>query len=141
MNGGVSGGEVRHDPAHVVDLLPTIAQATGAELPERLAGASLLDQLRGGSAVDRDIFWEHIGNRAMRRGRYKLVSETDGEWELYDMQSDRAELHDIAQKHPQLVEDLSVAWQDWADSHGVIPWPDLVAMYVERGLPAWQATS
>ncbi|MDO8834608.1 MAG: hypothetical protein Q7V01_03390 [Vicinamibacterales bacterium] len=37
------------------------------------------------------IYWEHEGNRAVRRGRWKLVSRFEGgnPWELYDMESDR----------------------------------------------------
>lgn len=69
------------------------------------------------------------------------MREYGGEWQLYDLDVDRAELRDLASEHPELVGELSLAWQDWAEGHGVIPFSDLVAMYEAKGLPAWQATS
>ena len=139
--GGVAGGRIAHDPAHVVDLLPTIVQAAGADLPPDLAGRSLLGTLREEAGPERDLYWEHIGHAAVRRGRWKLVREVDGPWELYDMHVDRAEQHDLAEAHPELVSEMSERWQAWAAAHRVIPFDDLVGMYVERGLPPWQATS
>lgn len=140
-SGGIGGGTILHDPAHVVDLLPTIAHAVGVPVPESVTGSGLLDMLRGEGTPERDLFWEHIGNAAIRRGRLKLVRETGADWELYDLEADRAEQHDLAAEQPETVADLARAWQNWADRHGVIAFHDLVAMYEERGLPAWQATS
>ncbi|MFF2487177.1 arylsulfatase [Microbacterium sp. NPDC058062] len=139
--GGIGGGGIRHEPAHVTDLLPTIAAAVGAPLPDRVTGASLVGLLQGERMPQRDLCWEHIGNAAIRRGRHKLVREYGGEWELYDLDVDRAELRDLAADHPELVAELARAWQEWAGRHGVIPFPELVAIYEAQGLPAWQATS
>ncbi|MDX2377526.1 arylsulfatase [Microbacterium sp. LRZ72] len=139
--GGARGGSVLHDPAHVVDLLPTVLGATGAPLPDRLAGEDVLDLLRGGTASERPLFWEHIGNGAIRRGGWKLVREDGSDWELYDLENDRTELDDVAAQHPELVEELATQWQEWADAHGVIPFPDLVAEYTSRGMKPWLAKS
>lgn len=139
--GGVGGGDVVHDPAHVTDLLPTVLEATDGSLPEAVTGVSLVGMLRGERMPERDLCWEHIGNAAIRRGRFKLVREVGMAWELYDLDIDRAERRDLAAERAELVAELATAWQAWADAHGVIPFPELVAMYEARGLPAWQANS
>jgi len=139
--GGIPQGSLVHAPAHVTDLLPTIAAATGTDAPSGIAGADVLDVLRGGEASDRPLYWEHIGNAAIRVGRYKLAREFGAPWELYDLEVDRAELHDLAAEHPELVESLAAQWQEWADAHGVIPFAELQDLYEARGLPRWQAQS
>ena len=42
------------------------------------------------------MFWEHEGNAAVRIGQWKLVKRYPRAWELYDMDADRTELHDLA---------------------------------------------
>ncbi|MBB6389932.1 arylsulfatase [Microbacterium thalassium] len=139
--GGISSGEVLHSPMHVIDLLPTIASAVGATAPDEIAGVDVLDALRGGPSPERPLFWEHIGNGAVRDGRWKLTREHGSAWELYDMEADRAELDDLSTRYPEIVESLAARWHEWADAHGVIPFPRLQDMYEERGLPRWQAKS
>jgi arylsulfatase len=143
--GRLTQDRVQHQPQHVVDLLPTALDALGVAAPQHLAGESFLDALRDDSpdtaASDRALCWEHIGNAAVRRGRYKLVREQGEPWELYDVLTDRAELTNLAGEHPEVVTDLAEVWETWARNHGVQPWPDVVNAYVERGLPAWQARS
>ena len=94
-----------HQPVHVIDILPTLLEAAGVPLPERregrpvtpVEGESFLPLLSGAPwQRDRPIFFEHEGNRAVRDGQWKLVSRHPGSWELYDMQRDRTELHDLA---------------------------------------------
>jgi len=67
--------------------------------------------------------WEHEGNRAVREGRWKLVAKHGGPWELYDMETDRTELDDLAENHPVKVADLASKWTAWAGRVGVQPWP------------------
>ena len=93
-------------------------------------GRSMLPLLRGEETAQGDehtLFWEHIGNAALRAGQWKIVREADQEWELYDMSIDRSELHELAAQHPDVVAGLSARWQRWADSVGVIPWPQIKA--------------
>ena len=46
-----------------------------------------------------------------------------GGWELYDIESDRSELHDMAVDHPERVKELSDAWNQWAERASVLPSP------------------
>ena len=49
------------------------------------------------------IFWEHEGNRAVRDGKWKLVAKHRRPWELYDLDADRTEQHDLAAAMPAKV--------------------------------------
>ena len=139
--GRIERGEV----GHVMDLMPTFLEAAGGQYPRGLPpmeGRSLLDALRrGGPVLDRRLFWEHGGNRAVREGRWKLVSyyneveedpvtyglgQRTGPWELYDMEKDRAELDDLAARMPDRVRRMENAYQQWARRIGVTPWEEIL---------------
>lgn len=132
--GGLADGTVLHAPHQLTDLAPTLLEATGVPaLAERagtpmphLPGVSMLAALRGGNAVAHDLYWEHIGNAAVRRDDWKLVREHEGPWELYDLRTDRGEQHDQAAARPDVVSELEGAWQRWADEVGVIPYEQVL---------------
>lgn len=124
-------GGVVHDPSHLIDIMATLQDVTDASYPAAggavrpLDGVSLASTFTGGS-VQRDVplFWEHEGWRAARKGDWKLMaSGPSGIWELYDMSSDRAELHNVATAHPQVVSNLASQWEGWAAANQVTPWP------------------
>jgi arylsulfatase A-like enzyme len=54
-----------------------------------LAGESLLPVLSGKPRTRAPIYWEHEGNKAVRNGKWKLVSKFPDQWELFDMKADR----------------------------------------------------
>ncbi|MEQ3553849.1 arylsulfatase [Pseudonocardia nematodicida] len=121
--GDLADGTVRGAPFQLVDVAPTLAEAAGAE-PVESRGVSMLDTWRGGEPpADRALCWEHIGNGAIRVGALKLVRLAGGDWELYDLDHDRSELHDLAADRPDDVARLAARWQDWAGGAGVLPWP------------------
>ena len=120
-----------HSPCHVTDILPTILEAAGAHFPTELGGHALqrpdgesLMPLLSGKPWFRQqpLFWEHEGNAAARVGNLKLVRRFNKPWELYDMETDRTELHDLAAGNALLVRRLESQYQRWADSVGVIDW-------------------
>ncbi|MGB9624664.1 MAG: hypothetical protein ACPMAQ_07345 [Phycisphaerae bacterium] len=68
------------------------------------------------------LYWEHEGNRAVRQGKWKLVSRFPDKWELYDIEADRTELNNVAQRHPEKVSELADLYDAWAKRCGVMPW-------------------
>ncbi len=127
------GGGIARETAHVIDLMATALDAAGATHPASRAGSdsipvegvSLLPAFQA-QPLDRDaVFWEHEGNRAVRSGKWKLVSRYPGEWELYDVLADRTEANDLALVEPERVAALAVLWNDWAARTGVIPWDEI----------------
>ncbi|MBR7742687.1 arylsulfatase [Phycicoccus sp. BSK3Z-2] len=121
--GGLAEGAVVDTPFQLTDVMPTFLEAAG--LPRNDGrGSSMLETLRGGEGpAAHTLYWEHIGNCAVREGDWKLVREAERPWELYDLGTDRSELDDLAPAHPERVEAMAAAWQEWADGVGVLPWP------------------
>ncbi|WP_129669373.1 arylsulfatase [Phytoactinopolyspora endophytica] len=127
---GESAGTVCDAPHYLPDVMPTLLEITGAQYPHEfpsrdplpLEGMSMLSSLRGAPRDDeRCQFYEHLGNAAVRRGRWKLVREYPADWELYDTDSDPTELHDVAEEHPELVRELAHEWAAWSARCGVVP--------------------
>ncbi|MBT5708429.1 MAG: hypothetical protein HOI66_19105, partial [Verrucomicrobia bacterium] len=72
------------------------------------------------------------GNRAVRRGNWKLVALDYEAWELYDFRNDRTEMNDLSEKFPLKVKQLSAAWDWWAAENHVTPLPrDLGVKYLK----------
>ncbi len=152
--GGISTPMIAHWPAriqqpvighaacHVVDILPTILDAAGAPYAselgghalQRLDGETLMPLLRGQDwARGQPIFWEHEGNAAVRAGNLKLVRKFGEPWELYDMETDRTELHDLAHRAKPQAERLAREFGHWAETVGVIDW----AVQLPKLMEAW----
>ncbi len=118
--------ELRHTPAHVIDIVPTVLELAGVKsdyqqpVGEKVPtppGKSLVAALSKDVTVPRDsIWWLHEGNRAIRVGDWKLVAAKGDPWELYDLKSDRAEQHNLAAQMPDKVKELEQAWQLQTDS-------------------------
>lgn len=124
-------GKLVHDVGHVIDLLPTCLELAGADYPLQrrrqtvtpAAGTSLAPVFRGESLGQRELYFEHQGNAAVRVGDWKLVRAKGEPWELYDLASDRTELNDLSKQQPDRVAKFAADWQAWAESVGVRSWP------------------
>jgi arylsulfatase len=124
-------GKLEHQPGHIVDLMPTILEITGAKYPaeyhghmiQPAAGASLVPAIAG-KKIDRrePIYFAHEGNRGLRDGRWKLVMKYKGPWELYDMEADRTERHNLVKARPQLAKKMIAQWEAWARRADVDSW-------------------
>ena len=117
--------ELRHSPAHVIDIVPTVLELAGVELERQsngewiptAPGKSLVPALAQDLTIRRDsLWWLHEGNRAVRVGDWKLVASKGDPWELYDLRSDRAEQHNLAAQMPDKVKEMEHAWQLQTDS-------------------------
>ena len=125
-------GELRHQPGHLIDVMATCVDVSGATYPQERGGHAITPMegrsLGGafeGEPVEREaLYWEHEGNRAVRVGRWKLVAKgRRGPWELYDLEVDRAETRDLAGEQPERVAELAARWTAWANRCRVLPWP------------------
>jgi len=128
--GQVKAGTMTGQLAHIIDVLPTCLELAGAqplaeingEKTKPLEGTSLVSILRGGTRpAPAELCWEWAGNCAIRHGPWKLVWDTLSrplKWELYDMEADRTELHNLADEKPELVKELSEAYVRWATATG-----------------------
>ncbi|GAB6166594.1 arylsulfatase [Thermostilla marina] len=126
-------GKYQDQPAHVIDLMATCADLAGARYPDTrqgqavvpLEGKSMVPLFQGGNDPIHDaLFWEHEGNRAVRVGDWKLVARgAKSPWELYNMKTDRTELHDLAAEQPERVAEMSRLWHEWAKRAHVVPNP------------------
>jgi arylsulfatase A-like enzyme len=151
-------GEFRWQPGQLTDIMATCVDVAGADYPEVFNGNPIIP-MEGTSlvpvfddrALDREfLYFEHEGNRVIRKGKWKLVSEAwfwpfmhDSineipleKWELYDLEADRTELNNLATKYPEMVNELAGAWQNWAERTGAIPKPEGFRMpdYVKEKL-------
>jgi len=117
-------GALRHAPSHLIDIAPTCLAAAGLE-GEGMEGESLLPVFAQDQKRARTLFWEHEGNRAVRKGDYKLVAMHNTPWELYDMSKDRSELEDLSSSMSKKTEELRAAWESWAKRVGALPWDEV----------------
>jgi arylsulfatase len=117
---------------HVIDFMPTCLDLAGASYPETydgheitpLEGKSLAPIFRGEQRQGHDaLYWEHEGNRAIRQGKWKMVSDHPGGWKLYDMEADRTELHNLSNQHRGIASELRSGYKVWSRKVGVKPWP------------------
>jgi arylsulfatase len=132
----VAGGGIHHAPIHVMDFMATFLDVAGVAYPDEydgrqiqpLEGESFAPALRGEAwRRERPILWEHEGNRAVRDGRWKLVSKYPGDWELYDMVEDRTELDDLSAVNGPQVDKMATAYDEWAARCGIVPWEEIEA--------------
>jgi arylsulfatase len=126
-------GSVSHEPAHIIDLLPTAMAAAKTTYTGELdlPGQDLIAHLQQ-PTPNRTLFFEHQGNRAVRQGKWKLVALDDEPWELYDFLTDRIESNNLAAKFPEKVQKLSQAWDHWGAANHVTPLPrDLKVKYLK----------
>lgn len=124
-------GALRNDVGHIIDIMPTAMDAASGTYPETydgnaiqaMEGVSLLPAFIKKPLERKEaIYWEHIGNHAIRDGKWKLVAQGEnGAWELYDMETDRTEQNNLAEKHPDIVKKLNDKWYSWAERCNVLP--------------------
>ncbi len=119
-------------PAHVMDVMPTLIEAAQATYPatfggntiQPLEGTSLLPAMRGDRLPERGIGFDHQGAHAYRQGDWKLIWSKrmpyEIRWELYNLAEDRCETNDLAERYPERVQEMAAQWEQWARRVNVI---------------------
>ncbi len=150
----VRAGAINGGLAHVTDILPTLLDLAGVagqdgtwngRPVERLAGRSLVPMLAGGVGSvhgDAPIGYELSGNAALFRGDYKLVRNLpptgDGQWRLYDIQSDPGETKDLATAMPDRFAAMRADYAAFAKDNGVLEMPAGYTADEQINLYAWR---
>jgi arylsulfatase len=128
------------------DIMATFVDVANATYPEEYngnqivptSGESLLPLFKGENKRihAEPIFWEHEGNKAVRIGKYKLVSKwnkkRETKWELFDMETDRTEMNDLAEKLPEKVNEMSRMYKEWAEKNNILPWQTVTKLYENK---------
>jgi arylsulfatase len=145
---------VRHQYHHCTDIVPTIYDCCGVELPDVVNGAKQTP-LPGVSVRysfdDADApttketqYYEMLGTRGIWHKGWKAVAEhgplpsnigkfDQDRWQLFHADEDRAEAHDLAEQHPDKLEELKALWMEEAKRYDVLPLNDLDTLtYLER---------
>ena len=129
---GNGKGELCRVPGYLPDIMPTVLEATGASYPQTYHGGNPIYPLAGTSlfpAIEKKtdslheyMYWEHQGNRAIRYGEWKAVRDQTGTvWELFNIEKDGTEKHNLAEQNPELLHKLIKEWDQWAARHFVLP--------------------
>lgn len=124
-------GKLEPQPGHLVDIMATACDLSGALYPNEFKGHRILPMegisLKPAFAGEplhrvKPIFWMHEGNRAVRSGPWKLVMKFKGDWELYNIEEDRTEQKNLFKERPAVAGLLKQQWDDWAATSFVDEW-------------------
>ena len=116
-------GAITHQQGHLIDIPATLYDIVSAEYPtndrgrdiEPLQGKSLLPIFKGKKRKGHDwLYFQYMDNRAIIKGKWKLVSARSGPWELYDLEKDRTELNNLVEQKSELASELEKLWQNVA---------------------------
>ncbi len=136
--GGIkrAGGRVR-ERGHIIDIMPTVREITGAEYPMDFAGrdvqpeegVSLVPALNGKKLGKRPLYFEHNLSRGLIEGDWKAVrgkrQPTEVTWELYNLKKDRSETRNLADRYPDRVAEMAAKWEEYANRTGIEYEPQL----------------
>ncbi len=123
--------ELRTTPGHIIDIVPTLLEVTGAHPLDASAppapGKSLVPLFAKDGAMKHDsLWWMHEGNRALRVGDWKIVAAgKESPWELYELSTDRSETKNLAMEKPEKVTELAAEWTRQAEEYFAVAKKDI----------------
>ncbi len=127
-------GTVSDQMGHVMDIMATCVDLSKADYPSLyngheiipMEGKSLLPILKSGTRDGHDYLgFEHFKERAfIAKDGWKIIRQGDSRpWELYNLNNDRSEQHDLADTNPQKLQELILEYENWAERCLVEPYP------------------
>lgn len=148
--GTTARGELRSQYHHAIDLAPTIMDVLGVNPPAVIKGhtqssfdgVSMRYSLDNPSAPSARAtqFYSMLGSRGIWHDGWKAITNhptlsgwshfNDDEWELYHVEVDRAELHNLAGQHPEKLRELVNLWYAEAGANGAFPLDDRSALEI-----------
>ncbi|MEM1107676.1 MAG: sulfatase-like hydrolase/transferase [Planctomycetota bacterium] len=146
--GRIEPGSISHEQAWVADILPTCLDLAGVEYPakfrgkatEELAGRNMFAVLQGEPRPPAEtIFFNDKGQQSViYKGRWKLLIEPGWytqtlnrpgiAYELYDLEKDPAELNNLADAKPKLVQKLADMCEAWKQEMGIVEYGKLLEL-------------
>lgn len=112
----VKAGQLTHQQGHIVDIAPTLLEATKTHFPKKygviecqpIQGNSLLPILKGEQRQEPDFFMSGWTDkfRMFRQKEWKIVKLNNEDWELYNLKDDPTEITNLAADKPEKVEEL-----------------------------------
>jgi arylsulfatase/arylsulfatase A len=126
--GRVPSGKTIAETVQSIDLAPTLLALSGLAIPETMHGRSLVPLLTGEDWPRRPVISERIRNRtpgdrtsnstAIVWEGWKLIHNTERpegkpEYELFDHRNDPWSLEDVAEEHPEKVQELAELLESW----------------------------
>ena len=126
---GITQKGITKETGHVVDIMATCVELAKTSYPEDyqgksiipLKGKSLIPVFEGGEMEEnRELYWEHLGHQAMRKGNWKIISKApEFDWELFDLSKDPTELIEIGEQNKDVLEGMVNDYAKWAEKVGV----------------------
>jgi arylsulfatase len=134
----VKRGSITAEPCHVIDIMATCLELSGATYPTTyngkgiipLSGKSFVPVLKTGKRDQRHEFigFEHFREKALLTGDgWKIVQrpkDNEEEWELYDLKVDRSEMHNVSAQYPDKVKEMLSKFKEWTERYAVVPAPE-----------------
>ena len=119
--GKLPAGKTYDQPVTSLDILPTACAVAGAKADAHVDGVNLIPHLTGANtkAPHEALYWRFGPQKAIRKGKWKLVdwrnfeTKQNSGWQLYDLAKDIGEKKNLATAQPQIVAELSAAWDAW----------------------------
>ncbi|MEP7214610.1 MAG: arylsulfatase [Anaerolineaceae bacterium] len=141
------GGGIRKQFHHVSDITPTMLELTGIRPPAEIGGVAQ-QPVEGTSLAysfaapdeptkKKSQYFEMLGHRGIWHGGWKAVTwhqpgtafDAD-QWELYHLDEDFNELHDLGAEQPEKLTEMVGRWFAEAGAHKVLPMNDTLARFV-----------
>jgi len=131
-----NAGTMNHSFFHVRDIMPTLLDAAGVPAPQTIGGRKVRP-LQGNSVLDLfvgktqfayagadEVGYELFGLKAYFAGDRKILWMPEpfgtGEWELFDLKQDPAEMNDLSEQHPDRLEAMIARWEQYKKDNGVL---------------------